>query len=479
MSVKRELSDKEERETGDVDSKRVKEATQDEADTIEGETGKLPTYSKPLLDFDFEKLCSVSLSNQNVYACLVCGKYFQGRGRGTYAHTHSITVNHHVFINLHTLKFYCLPDNYEIIDNSLADIQALLNPTFSQSDIKGLDTSTKQYRALDDSLYHPGIIGMNNIKANDYVNVVMQALGRVAKFRDFFLDPVNYSHSNDPLVEGTGELLRKLWSHHHYKAHMSPHELLQVVRDSSQRRFQITEQSFAVDFVAWYLNSLHAKLARKVGGKGKESVVSQCFQGRMQVTERRMRASELMMDEVEQAKAQLAETNKESFDTVTKDSPFMFLTLDVPPPPLFKDAEGANVIPQVSLFTLLNKFDSRTEQRRGNMGTTYKLTALPKYLILYIKRFTKNNFFLEKNPTIVNFPVKNLELRDYVDNPDQQGTKYDLLANIVRDGPPEAGEGTYRVHILHKPTGQWYEMEDLNIAPILPQVITLSEAYLQ
>ena len=28
-----------------------------------------------VLDFDFEKLCSVSMSNQNVYACLVTGKY--------------------------------------------------------------------------------------------------------------------------------------------------------------------------------------------------------------------------------------------------------------------------------------------------------------------------------------------------------------------------------------------------------------------
>jgi len=33
---------------------------------------------RSLLDFDFEKLCSVSLSHINVYACLVCGKYFQG-----------------------------------------------------------------------------------------------------------------------------------------------------------------------------------------------------------------------------------------------------------------------------------------------------------------------------------------------------------------------------------------------------------------
>jgi U4/U6.U5 tri-snRNP-associated protein 2 len=38
----------------------------------------LDTIDRHRLDFDFEKLCSVSLSNLNVYACLVCGKYFQG-----------------------------------------------------------------------------------------------------------------------------------------------------------------------------------------------------------------------------------------------------------------------------------------------------------------------------------------------------------------------------------------------------------------
>jgi hypothetical protein len=39
----------------------------------------LDTINRQVLDFDFEKLCSVSLSRINVYACLVCGKYFQGK----------------------------------------------------------------------------------------------------------------------------------------------------------------------------------------------------------------------------------------------------------------------------------------------------------------------------------------------------------------------------------------------------------------
>lgn len=60
------------------------------------------------------QLCSVSLSNNNVYACLVCGKYFQGRGRNTHAYTHSVQHAHHVFINLRTCRVYCLPDSYEV-----------------------------------------------------------------------------------------------------------------------------------------------------------------------------------------------------------------------------------------------------------------------------------------------------------------------------------------------------------------------------
>lgn len=34
--------------------------------------------------------------------------------------------------------------------------------------------STKLSRAIDGSLYTPGIVGLNNIKANDYCNVVLQ-----------------------------------------------------------------------------------------------------------------------------------------------------------------------------------------------------------------------------------------------------------------------------------------------------------------
>ena len=46
----------------------------------------------------------------------------------------------------------------------------------------------------------------------------------------------------------------------------------------------------------------------------------------------------------------------------TSTSPFLFLAVDLPPPPLFQDSVEKNIIPQVSIQSVLAKFDGRTTQ---------------------------------------------------------------------------------------------------------------------
>jgi len=151
----------------------------------------LGTIKRHLLDFDFEKVCSISLSNLNVYACLVCGKYYQGRGKNTHAYLHSLQEDHHLFINLNDEKIICLPEGYEVLDNSLKDIKLNLKPVYTEAEIaeidKEKDVDEIYSSALDGTEYIPGCIGLNNIKKTDYVNVIIQALCRVAPLRDYFM----------------------------------------------------------------------------------------------------------------------------------------------------------------------------------------------------------------------------------------------------------------------------------------------------
>ncbi|THG20932.1 hypothetical protein TEA_024636 [Camellia sinensis var. sinensis] len=302
---------------------------------------------REVLDFDFEKFCSVSLSNLNVYACLVCGKYYQGRGQKSHAYTHSLEAGHHVYINLRTEKVYCLPDGYEINDPSLDGIRHVLNPRFNREQVEELDRNKQWSRALDGSDYLPGMVGLNNIKETDFVNVTIQSLMRVTPLRNFFLIPENYRHSKSPLVHRFGELTRKIWHARNFKGQVSPHEFLQAVMKASKKRFRIGVQSDPVEFMSWLLNTLHADLR---SSKRSSSIIHQCFQGELEVVKEIHSRSfaEKRENGDEQNNSSAADGGTEQNNVVAETSrmPFLMLGLDLPPPPLFKDVMEKNIIPQ-------------------------------------------------------------------------------------------------------------------------------------
>ena len=160
--------------------------------------------------------------------------------------------------------------------------QYVLQPTFTEEHVATLNHSSKLSIALDGTKYlpglvliplffhspippFPGIVGLNNIKANDYMNVILHTLAHVSPLRDYLLRPSNYCHikrppgdqkfmlgeppscplcqpSSEPPVRRLGELFRKLWNPRNFKSHVSPHEMLQAVSVLSKKRFKITEQ---------------------------------------------------------------------------------------------------------------------------------------------------------------------------------------------------------------------------------------------
>ena len=126
---------------------------------------------------------------------------------------------------------------------------------------------------------------------------------------------------------------------------------------------------------------------------------------------------------------------------------------------------------------------------------TFRLLRVPPFLLLHVRRFQRNQFVLEKDPTIVNFPMKGMRLGEVV--PVTQGAgRYDLITSISHEGPvrvqvdkTEKGgvvgggstgmPGTWSVFVQRRVEDLWYEVQDLNVTEVLPQVVALSEAYLQ
>ncbi|KAI8923126.1 hypothetical protein BC831DRAFT_472634, partial [Entophlyctis helioformis] len=431
----------------------------------------LETINRARLDFDFEKLCSVSLSNINVYACLVCGKYYQGRGKQSHAYFHSMNEDHHVFINLETLGVYILPDGYEVDDPSLGDIKY----------VDGLDSSMAASYDLNNKMYLPGFVGLNNIKANDYINVVVQALSHVKMVRDHFL--LETSATGSELVDRFGMLVRKMWNRRSFKGQVSPHELIQEIANASQKRFRLGEQCDVSEFLSWFVNTLHRGLIKKRrSGRVRRCMLS-AFQGELRVeTETVLRRETGTNDALDQeevvAESRLAGTHDAQTTITTTVTPFWFLALEPPPAPLFTDEADKNIIPQVPLVTLLAKYDGKTPHHSGSTIKRFKISKLPPYLIFCIKRFSKNNWLsTEKNPTIVNFPIKGLDMSEYTET--GESARYDLVANICHEGRPGPGNGVYKVHLLSKGKDQWFQIQDLFVEEIVAQMILLAETYVQ
>ncbi len=464
----------EEDEDEETLTSRQKEATEGYQDLY------LDSVTRSALDFDFLRQCSVTLSNQNVYACLVCGKYFSGRGVKTPAYFHALEVGHHVYINMETKKVYVLPEGYEVKNKSLDDIKFVVDPRFTPEEVKALDRDNSPSWDLAGKKYYPGFVGLNNIKANDYLNVVAQALAHVSPLRNFLM--LEDLSSRPQLPQQFSILVRKMWNPRAFKNHVSPHELMQEISLRSNKKYLLTEQADPVEFLSWFLNNLHLSL----GGsktKPRSSLIQKIFQGSLRVESQtitaRADAGDRLLFEDAAIKSQT--------------SPFMILTLDLPPAPLFQDDVEKNIIPQVALTTILQKYNGVKAQEKMNTRMRYRLLhPLPPYLIMHIKRFQPNKFLQsQRNPTIVTFNPRALDLSPYVEpNPQLHGVSepliYDLVANITYEGVKvrddsvegEAERKVWKVQVKEGGDGaQWWEMQDLFVQRVNADLLATKESY--
>ena len=192
------------------------------------------------------------------------------------------------------------------------------------------------------------------------------------------------------------------------------------------------------EFWCWLISYIHRAILKgsdKKTRRSGKSVFTSAFQGSIKV--RTVRAvdkknsylseadHDSMNDSVlggqkKEATPGAGQADNIEIEETTQEVPFLQLTVDIPQKPLFKDdSKGGLVIPQENLMDLMNKFDGKTvidgvSRKGAKEKKQYNVKEMPKYLVLNLKRFTKTKFGIEKNPTIVTFPVEGVDFGGYV-----------------------------------------------------------------
>ncbi|GAM18410.1 hypothetical protein SAMD00019534_015850 [Acytostelium subglobosum LB1] len=105
----------------------------------------------------------------------------------------------------------------------------------------------------------------------------------------------------------------------------------------------------------------------------------------------------------------------------------------------------------------------------------FDIWSAPPILVIHLKRFSYKKAWREKLDTVVNFPLKGLDLSPYVLNKSQADPIYDLFA--VSNHYGSMGGGHYTAYALNEIEDQWFKFDDSSTHSIDPSNIVTDAAY--
>ncbi|KAJ6667755.1 hypothetical protein lerEdw1_016076 [Lerista edwardsae] len=105
----------------------------------------------------------------------------------------------------------------------------------------------------------------------------------------------------------------------------------------------------------------------------------------------------------------------------------------------------------------------------------FDLWSLPRILVVHLKRFSYNRYWRDKLDTVVEFPIRDLNMSEFVCDPAASPYVYDLIA--VSNHYGGMGVGHYTAYAKNKINGKWYYFDDSSVSPATEDQIVTKAAY--
>ncbi|XP_070247364.1 ubiquitin carboxyl-terminal hydrolase 4 isoform X3 [Myotis yumanensis] len=114
-------------------------------------------------------------------------------------------------------------------------------------------------------------------------------------------------------------------------------------------------------------------------------------------------------------------------------------------------------------------------KRHQQATKKFDLWSLPKILVVHLKRFSYSRYWRDKLDTVVEFPVRGLNMSEFVCDPSARPYVYDLIA--VSNHYGAMGVGHYTAYAKNKLNGKWYYFDDSNVSLASEDQIVTKAAY--
>ncbi|KAF4079160.1 hypothetical protein AMELA_G00189890 [Ameiurus melas] len=105
----------------------------------------------------------------------------------------------------------------------------------------------------------------------------------------------------------------------------------------------------------------------------------------------------------------------------------------------------------------------------------FDLWSLPRILVVHLKRFSYNRCWRDKLDTVVDFPIRDLNMSEFVCDPKAEPYIYDLVA--VSNHYGGMGGGHYTAYAKNKADRKWYYFDDSSVSSATEDQIVTKAAY--
>ncbi|XP_020781991.1 ubiquitin carboxyl-terminal hydrolase 15 isoform X2 [Boleophthalmus pectinirostris] len=103
------------------------------------------------------------------------------------------------------------------------------------------------------------------------------------------------------------------------------------------------------------------------------------------------------------------------------------------------------------------------------------LWSLPPVLVVHLKRFSYSRYMRDKLDSLVDFPLKDLDMSEFLINPNAGPCVYDLIA--VSNHYGGMGGGHYTAYAMNKDDSKWYNFDDSSVSPASEDQIVSKAGY--
>uniref|UniRef100_A0ACD5YBM4 Uncharacterized protein n=1 Tax=Avena sativa TaxID=4498 RepID=A0ACD5YBM4_AVESA len=240
-------------------------------------------------------------------------------------------------------------------------------------------------------------------------------------------------------------------------------------------------QEDAQEFLSFVMDRMHDELLKLNGSNSKEGmVVSASDDDAWETVGRKnksaiMRTQSFVPSELSaifggQLQSMVKAAGNKPSATI---QPFLLLHLDI-----FPDAVQT-VEDALHLFSTPESLEGyRTAAGKAGLVTArknFKIHALPKIMVLHLKRFSYGNHGCTKLYKPLYFPLELVLNRDLLISPSSEGRKYELVATITHHGSGPS-RGHYTADAKHA-GGRWLRFDDNMVMPINVNKVLHDQAY--